>query len=114
MLLVATILPLLVWQRRAVRLDGRNASRSAGTRHRHGVRDVLVAGSGARPTRLSGLLLYRASVKRLLAGLAALFGLLERALEPIWVWTIGGKKPGVIVIGATAANVWLDSRRSTG
>jgi len=61
-----------------------------------------------------GLLLYRASVKRLLAGLAALLGLLVRALEPIWVWTIGGKKPGVIVIGATAANVWLDSRRSTG
>jgi drug/metabolite transporter (DMT)-like permease len=68
-----------------------------------------------------GLLLYMASLKRIPAGRAALLGLLELVLGPIWVWAIDGEKPGdltllggAIVIGAAAANVLLDSRRSTG
>ena len=68
-----------------------------------------------------GLLLYMASLKRIPAGRAALLGLLELVLGPIWVWAIDGEKPGdltlfggVIVIGSAAANVWLDSRRPTG
>jgi drug/metabolite transporter (DMT)-like permease len=68
-----------------------------------------------------GLLLYIASLKRIPAGRAALLGLLELVLGPIWVWAIDGEKPGdltlvggVIVIGSAAANVWLDSRRSSG
>lgn len=68
-----------------------------------------------------GLLLYMASLKRIPAGQAALLGLLELVLGPIWVWLFDGEKPddltligGAIVIAAAAANVWLDSRRSTG
>jgi drug/metabolite transporter (DMT)-like permease len=68
-----------------------------------------------------GLLLYLASLKRIPAGRAALLGLLELVLGPIWVWAIDGEKPGdltlvggAIVIGSAAANVWLDSRRSSG
>jgi drug/metabolite transporter (DMT)-like permease len=68
-----------------------------------------------------GLLLYIASLKYIPAGRAALLGLLELVLGPIWVWAIDGEKPddltllgGAIVIGAAAANVWLDSRRATG
>jgi len=68
-----------------------------------------------------GLLLYMASLKRIPAGRAALLGLLELVLGPVWVWAIDGEKPGdltllggAIVIGAAAANVWLDSRRPTG
>ena len=68
-----------------------------------------------------GLLLYMASLKRIPAGRAALLGLLELVLGPIWVWAIDGEKPGdltllggVVVIGSAAANVWLDSRRPTG
>ena len=68
-----------------------------------------------------GLLLYLASLKRIPAGRAALLGLLELVLGPIWVWMVDGERPadltllgGAIVIGAAAANVWLDSRRSTG
>ena len=59
--------------------------------------------------------------KRIPAGRAALLGLLELVLGPIWVWLFDGEKPddltllgGAIVIGAAAANVWLDSRRPTG
>jgi drug/metabolite transporter (DMT)-like permease len=65
-----------------------------------------------------GLLLYMASLKRIPAGQASLLGLLELVLGPIWVWLFDGEKPddltligGAIVIGAAAANVWLDSRR---
>lgn len=68
-----------------------------------------------------GLLLYVASLKRIPAGRAALLGLLELVLGPLWVWLFDGEKPddltllgGVVVIGAAAANVWLDSRRATG
>jgi drug/metabolite transporter (DMT)-like permease len=68
-----------------------------------------------------GLLLYMAALKRIPAGRAALLGLLELVLGPIWVWLIDGEKPGdltllggAIVIGSAAANVWLDSRRPTG
>jgi drug/metabolite transporter (DMT)-like permease len=68
-----------------------------------------------------GLLLYMASLKRIPAGRAALLGLLELVLGPLWVWLFDGEKPddltllgGVLVIGAAAANVWLDSRRTTG
>ena len=68
-----------------------------------------------------GLLLYMASLKRIPAGRAALLGLLELVLGPAWVWAIDGEKPGnltlfggAIVIGAAAANVWLDSRRAAG
>jgi drug/metabolite transporter (DMT)-like permease len=68
-----------------------------------------------------GLLLYMASLKRIPAGQAALLGLLELVLGPIWVWLFDGEKPddltligGAIVIAAAAANVWLDSRRATG
>jgi len=66
-----------------------------------------------------GLLLYVASLKRIPAGRAALLGLLELVLGPIWVWLFDGEKPadltllgGAIVIGAAAANVWLDTRLS--
>lgn len=68
-----------------------------------------------------GLLLYMASLKRIPAARAALLGLLELVLGPIWVWAIDGEKPGdltlaggAIVIAAAALNVWLDSRRPTG
>ena len=68
-----------------------------------------------------GLMLYMASLKRIPAGRAALLGLLELVLGPIWVWLFDGEKPGdltliggAIVIGAAAANVWLDSRRPSG
>jgi drug/metabolite transporter (DMT)-like permease len=68
-----------------------------------------------------GLLLYLASLKHIPAGRAALLGLLELVLGPIWVWIVEGERPGnltliggAIVIGAAAANVWLDSRRVTG
>jgi drug/metabolite transporter (DMT)-like permease len=68
-----------------------------------------------------GLLLYMASLKRIPAGRAALLGLLELVLGPIWVWAVDGEKPGdltllggAIVIGSAAANVWLDSHRPTG
>ena len=67
-----------------------------------------------------GLLLYLAALKRIPAGRAALLGLLELVLGPIWVWAIDGEKPGdltllggVVVIGSAAANVWLDSRLSS-
>lgn len=70
---------------------------------------------------VGGLLLYMASLKRIPAGRAALLGLLELVLGPVWVWLFDGEKPddltlmgGVIVIGAAAANVWLDSRRTAG
>jgi drug/metabolite transporter (DMT)-like permease len=66
-----------------------------------------------------GLLLYMASLKRIPAGQAALLGLLELVLGPLWVWLFDGERPddltllgGIIVIGAAAANVWLDSRRA--
>jgi drug/metabolite transporter (DMT)-like permease len=68
-----------------------------------------------------GLLLYMASLKRIPAAQAALLGLLELVLGPVWVWLFDGEKPddltllgGTIVIGAAAANVWLDSRRTAG
>jgi drug/metabolite transporter (DMT)-like permease len=68
-----------------------------------------------------GLLLYMAALKRIPAGQAALLGLLELVLGPVWVWLFDGERPddltlfgGVIVIAAAAANVWLDSRRSLG
>ena len=68
-----------------------------------------------------GLLLYMAALRRIPAGRAALLGLLELVLGPIWVWLVDGERPGsltllggAIVIGSAAANVWLDSRRSTG
>ena len=66
-----------------------------------------------------GLLLYLASLKRIPAGRAALLGLLELVLGPIWVWMVDGERPadltllgGAIVIGAAAVNVWFarDSR----
>jgi drug/metabolite transporter (DMT)-like permease len=70
---------------------------------------------------VGGLLLYVASLRRIPAARAALLGLLELVLGPLWVWLFDGEKPddltllgGVIVIGAAAANVWLDSRRVTG
>lgn len=66
-----------------------------------------------------GLLLYIAALKRIPAGRAALLGLLELVLGPIWVWLFDGERPGdltlaggAIVIGAAAINVWLDSRAS--
>lgn len=69
----------------------------------------------------AGLLLYLASLRHIPAGRAALLGLLELVLGPIWVWAIDGERPGdltllggAIVVGAAAANVWLDSRLSTG
>jgi drug/metabolite transporter (DMT)-like permease len=70
---------------------------------------------------VGGLLLYMASLKRIPAGRAALLGLLELVLGPIWVWLFDGEKPddltligGAIVIAAAAANVLLDSRRPAG
>jgi drug/metabolite transporter (DMT)-like permease len=68
-----------------------------------------------------GLLLYMASLKRIPAARAALLGLLELVLGPVWVWLFDGEKPGdLTLIGgahrdrAAAVNVWLDSRRPTG
>ena len=68
-----------------------------------------------------GLLLYMASLKRIPAGRAALLGLLELVLGPVWVWLFDGERPGdltliggAVVIAAAASNVWLDSRRPTG
>jgi drug/metabolite transporter (DMT)-like permease len=68
-----------------------------------------------------GLLLYIACLKRIPAGRAALLGLLELVAGPIWVWIVDGERPGdltllggIVVIGAAAANVWLDSRRASG
>lgn len=68
-----------------------------------------------------GLLLYVTSLKHIPAGRASLLGLIELVLGPVWVWAIDGERPadltlagGAIVIGAAAANVWLDSRRPTG
>jgi drug/metabolite transporter (DMT)-like permease len=68
-----------------------------------------------------GLLLYMAALKRIPAGRAALLGLLELVLGPIWVWLVDGERPGtltlvggMVVIGSAAANVWLDSRRPAG
>jgi drug/metabolite transporter (DMT)-like permease len=68
-----------------------------------------------------GLLLYMAALKRIPAGRAALLGLLELVLGPVWVWLVDGERPaaltllgGAVVIGSAAANVWLDSRRPTG
>ncbi len=99
-----------------------------------GVMSALVALPFADPMRVSesqipwllalgpgqlagGLLLYMASLKRIPAGRASLLGLLELVLGPIWVWMIDGERPGTltlvggaVVIGAAAANVWLDSR----
>jgi drug/metabolite transporter (DMT)-like permease len=67
---------------------------------------------------VGGLLIYMATLKRIPAGRAALIGLLELVLGPLWVWLFDGEKPddltlvgGSIVIGAAAANVWLDSHR---
>jgi len=64
-----------------------------------------------------GLLLYMASLKRIPAGRAALLGLLELVLGPIWVWIFDGERPddltlvgGAIVIAAAGFNVWFDSR----
>jgi drug/metabolite transporter (DMT)-like permease len=64
-----------------------------------------------------GLLLYMASLKRIPAARAALLGLLELVLGPIWVWIFDGERPddltlagGATVIAAAAVNVWLDSR----
>ena len=69
----------------------------------------------------AGLLLYMAALKRIPAGRAALLGMLELVLGPVWVWLVDGEQPGtltlvggVVVIGSAAANVWLDSRRPTG
>ncbi len=68
-----------------------------------------------------GLLLYMAALKRIPAAQAALLGLLELVLGPVWVWLFEGERPddltllgGALVIAAAAANVWLDSRRATG
>ncbi len=79
---------------------------------------LLVLGPGQLA---AGLLLYMASLKYIPAGRAALIGLLDPVLGPIWVWLVDGEKPGdltllggAIVIGSAALNVWLDSRRSTG
>lgn len=68
-----------------------------------------------------GLLLYMACLKRIPAGRAALLGLVELVAGPIWVWIVDGERPGnltllggIVVVGAAAANVWLDSRRASG
>ena len=68
-----------------------------------------------------GLLLYISALKRIPAGRAALLGLLELVFGPIWVWIFDGERPGdltllggIVVVGAAAANVWLDSRRASG
>jgi drug/metabolite transporter (DMT)-like permease len=69
----------------------------------------------------AGLLLYMASLKRIPAARAALLGLSELVLAPIWVGLVDGEWPGHLtllggaaVVAAAAANVWLDSRHSTG
>lgn len=79
---------------------------------------LLVLGPGQLA---GGLLLYMASLKRIPAGRAALLGLLELVMGPLWVWAIDGERPGdltllggAVVIGSAAVNVWLDSRRATG
>jgi drug/metabolite transporter (DMT)-like permease len=69
----------------------------------------------------AGLLLYMAALRRIPAARAALLGLLELVLGPIWVWLVDGERPGTltliggaVVIGSAATNVWLDSRRPAG
>ena len=44
-----------------------------------------------------GLLLYMASLKRIPAGRAALLGLLELVLGPVWVWLFDGEKPDDLI-----------------
>src|SRR5688572_15482773 len=45
-----------------------------------------------------GLLLYMAALKRIPAARAALLGLLELVLGPVWVWLIDGERPGSLTL----------------
>jgi len=70
---------------------------------------LLVLGPGQLA---AGLLLYMASLKHIPAGRAALIGLLDPVLGPIWVWLVDGERPGDLtllggaaVIGSAAVNV---------
>jgi drug/metabolite transporter (DMT)-like permease len=58
-------------------------------------------------------------MRRVSAFEASLLILLEPVLNPVFTWLVHGERMGgaavaggAIVIGATAARIWLDARRS--
>jgi drug/metabolite transporter (DMT)-like permease len=64
-------------------------------------------------------LLLTAAVRHVPAFEVSLLLLVEPALSPVWAWIVHGEAPsgvaiagGVLILGATAAKVWLDWRRS--
>ncbi len=64
-------------------------------------------------------LLLAAAVRHVPAFEVSLLLLVEPALNPVWSWLVHGETPsgvaiagGVLILGATAAKVWLDWRRS--
>ena len=63
-------------------------------------------------------LLLTAAVRYVTAFEVSLLLLVEPALNPVWSWLVHGEVPGglailggVLILGATAAKVWLDWRR---
>ncbi len=64
-------------------------------------------------------LLLTAAVRHVPAFEVSLLLLVEPALSPVWAWLVHGEAPsgvaiagGALILGATAAKVWLDWRRS--
>jgi drug/metabolite transporter (DMT)-like permease len=64
-------------------------------------------------------LLLTAAVRHVPAFEVSLLLLVEPALSPVWAWIVHGETPGalaiaggVLILGATAAKLWLDWRRS--
>jgi drug/metabolite transporter (DMT)-like permease len=64
-------------------------------------------------------LLLTAAVRHVPAFEVSLLLLVEPALSPVWAWLVHGETPsgvaiagGALILGATAAKVWLDWRRS--
>jgi drug/metabolite transporter (DMT)-like permease len=80
---------------------------------------VLVLYLGAAQIGLAYVLLT-AAVRHIPAFEASLLLLVEPALNPVWSWIVHGEAPsagaiagGVLILGATAAKVWVDWRRSS-
>jgi len=68
----------------------------------------------------AGSIFFMSGARLIPAGEAALLGLLECILGPIWVWILLGENPGIralfggaIVIGAVACNTYFEMRRGT-
>jgi drug/metabolite transporter, DME family len=64
-------------------------------------------------------LLLTAAVRHVPAFEVSLLLLVEPALSPVWAWIVHGETPGAVaiaggalILGATAAKLWLDWRRS--